>query len=358
MTWSVVIKEERVLSFVTHSFHLIIITKTTDRSSYPASKPGLCVVRCHAQSLDKELHCLINAVLVVEAQATNVQGVCIRRINSENITVKDTFIRDTHQQLNRQKMQWLKSGDTELRCSIVDYQAQNGEKLSTLPRTGLLGSGPAGPDTRPWGSWSDGRQRPLLKPDPYRTPPKKQLTTTHINGHTFFWTRLYSNYLIQDWRVFLPAFLTYTIPCIQRLLLHLQTMFIAMHSSFPGCNYSDRSEYLSEIPLFKAETCHLFKLQQVFCRLILKAKDHKSALCLQMKLTISVEAKSALFWIRTSLWASLLLGSSSKTFWKQRMAATALPNDRWHLPSRRWPCWTRVTNLLREPSHAHVNAFF
>lgn len=200
MTWSVVIKEERVLSFMTHSFHLIIITKTTERSSYPASKPGLCMVRCHTQSLDKELHCLINAVLVVEAQATNVQGVCIRRINSENITVKDTCIRDTHQQPNRQKMQQLESGDKELRCSIPSglLSPEWWETVSTLPRTGLLGSGPAGPDTRPWGSWSDGRQRPLLKPDPYRTPPKKQLTTTHINRHTFFWIRLFSNYLIQD----------------------------------------------------------------------------------------------------------------------------------------------------------------
>lgn len=158
--------------------------------------------------------------------------------------------------------------------------------------------------------------------------------------------------------MFLPAFQTYTIPCIQRLLLYLQQCLLPCFSCFPGCNYSDSSEYLSEIPLFKAETCHLFKLQQVFCRLILKAKNHKSALCLQMKLTISVEAKSALFWIRTSLWASLLLGSSSKTFWKQRMAATALPNDRWHLPSRRWPCGTRVTNLLRGPSRAHGNVFF
>lgn len=48
--------------------------------------------------------------------------------------------------------------------------------------------------------------------------------------------------------------------------------------------------------------------------------------------------KKCNIWIPTSLWASLLLGSSSKTFWKQRMAATALPNDKWHLPSRRWPC--------------------
>lgn len=44
--------------------------------------------------------------------------------------------------------------------------------VSTLPRTELLGSGPVEPDTQPWGSWSDGRQKPLLELDPYRTPPK------------------------------------------------------------------------------------------------------------------------------------------------------------------------------------------
>lgn len=126
-------------------------------------------------------------------------------------------------------------------------------------------------------------------------------------------------------------------------------------------SFSDSDLYLSEIPLFESKTCHLFKLQQVFCRLILKANDRESALCLQLKLTAfrfqqkEEENKSATFWIPTSLWASLLLGSSSKTFWKQRMAATALPKDRWHLPSRRWPCGTQVSNfLLGGPSHAQL----
>lgn len=51
--------------------------------------------------------------------------------------------------------------------------------------------------------------------------------------------------------------------------LTLQTVF----HCFTGCIYSDRGKYLSEISLFKAETCHLFKLQQVFCWLILQSKQ-------------------------------------------------------------------------------------
>lgn len=50
-------------------------------------------------------------------------------------------------------------------------------------------------------------------------------------------------------------------------------------------SFSDSDLYLSEIPLFESKTCHLFKLQQVFCRLVLKANDCESALCLQWKLT-------------------------------------------------------------------------
>ena len=46
---------------------------------------------------------------------------------------------------------------------------------------------------------------------------------------------------------------------------------------------------------------------------------------------------------RTSCWACMFPGSSSRTFWKQRLAAMALPRDKWHLPSRRWPCWGAKT---------------
>lgn len=40
----------------------------------------------------------------------------------------------------------------------------------------------------------------------------------------------------------------------------------------------------------------------------------------------------------TSCCAWLLSGSSSRTLWKQRLAAMALPRHRWHFPSLRWPC--------------------
>lgn len=47
----------------------------------------------------------------------------------------------------------------------------------------------------------------------------------------------------------------------------------------------------------------------------------------------------------TSCWAWLLSGSSSRTLWKQRLAAIALPRERWHLPSRRWPCVSKIYSL-------------
>lgn len=56
-------------------------------------------------------------------------------------------------------------------------------------------------------------------------------------------------------------------------------LFSLLHS------FSGSDLYLSEIPLFEAKTCHLFELQQVFCRLILEANGCESALCLQLKVT-------------------------------------------------------------------------
>lgn len=60
----------------------------------------------------------------------------------------------------------------------------------------------------------------------------------------------------------------------------------------------------------------------------------------------------------TSCWAWLLSGSSSRTIRKQRLAAMALPRDKWHLPSRKWPCeWktcssdTDSDNTLFIPIH-------
>lgn len=47
------------------------------------------MVRRHAQSLDEELYSFIDAVLVVKTQASDVEGVCIRGIHSQDVTVKE-----------------------------------------------------------------------------------------------------------------------------------------------------------------------------------------------------------------------------------------------------------------------------
>lgn len=58
------------------------------RQSYPAGEPGLFMVRCHAQSLDKELYSFVDAILIVETQTSNIQCISICRIHSQNITMK------------------------------------------------------------------------------------------------------------------------------------------------------------------------------------------------------------------------------------------------------------------------------
>lgn len=46
-------------------------------STHSARQTGLVVVGGHAQSLDEELDGFVNAVLVIEAEATHVQRVCV-----------------------------------------------------------------------------------------------------------------------------------------------------------------------------------------------------------------------------------------------------------------------------------------
>lgn len=45
--------------------------------THSACQSSLFMVRSHAQGLDKELDCLVNAVLIIQTQTTNIQGVCI-----------------------------------------------------------------------------------------------------------------------------------------------------------------------------------------------------------------------------------------------------------------------------------------
>lgn len=59
---------------------------------YPAGQPSLFMVRCHTESLNKELYSFVNAVLIIKTQASNVKCICIRGIQSQDITVKTDLL--------------------------------------------------------------------------------------------------------------------------------------------------------------------------------------------------------------------------------------------------------------------------
>lgn len=59
--------------------------------AHPAGQPGLLVVGRHAQSLDEELHGLVDAVLVVEAQAPNIQSVSVGGVQAQDVAVRGGF---------------------------------------------------------------------------------------------------------------------------------------------------------------------------------------------------------------------------------------------------------------------------
>lgn len=51
-----------------------------------AREASFVVVGSHAQRLDEELDGFIDAVLVVEAKAAHVQGICVGGVHSQNVT--------------------------------------------------------------------------------------------------------------------------------------------------------------------------------------------------------------------------------------------------------------------------------
>lgn len=66
--------------------------KKKQQQPYPAGQPSLFMVRCHTESLNKELYSFVNAVLIIKTQASNVKCICIRGIQSQDITVKTDLL--------------------------------------------------------------------------------------------------------------------------------------------------------------------------------------------------------------------------------------------------------------------------
>lgn len=60
--------------------------------SYPAGQPSLFVVRRHTKSMNKHLYGFVDAVLIIKTQASNVKCVCIRGIQSQDVTVKTDLL--------------------------------------------------------------------------------------------------------------------------------------------------------------------------------------------------------------------------------------------------------------------------
>lgn len=51
-------------------------------TTYTAGKTRFLMIRSHSECLDKELHCLLDTVLVIKAETTDIQSVCICRVHS------------------------------------------------------------------------------------------------------------------------------------------------------------------------------------------------------------------------------------------------------------------------------------
>lgn len=69
-----------------------VCSEDRKQQSYPAGQPSLFVVRCHTESLNKELYSFVDAVLIIKTQASNVKRICIRGIQSQDITVKTVLL--------------------------------------------------------------------------------------------------------------------------------------------------------------------------------------------------------------------------------------------------------------------------
>lgn len=118
--------------------------------THSACQSSLLVVRSHAQGLDKELDRLVNAVLIIQTETPNIQGVCISWVHSQNITV--------HGQITWANRPKYDNSDCHL-CGCT--------WLQTEPQ----GSVRAGPNILPSGSWTCDSLVRTPRPGPCRKQP-------------------------------------------------------------------------------------------------------------------------------------------------------------------------------------------
>lgn len=55
---------------------------TSMLTTYTAGKTRFLMIRSHSECLDKELHCLLDTVLIIKAETTDIQSICICRVHS------------------------------------------------------------------------------------------------------------------------------------------------------------------------------------------------------------------------------------------------------------------------------------
>lgn len=123
--------------------------------THSACQPSLFVVRSHAQGLDKELDGFVNAVLIIQTETTNIQGVCISWVHSQNITIHVQITSASRQFQHRfYKIWWL--------CQLCGCTW-----LQTEPQ----GSVRAGPNILPSGSWTCDSSVRTPRPGPCRKQP-------------------------------------------------------------------------------------------------------------------------------------------------------------------------------------------
>lgn len=115
------------------------------------------MVGSHAQGLDKELDGLVNAVLIIQTEAADIQGVRIGRVHSQNIATQgQTALANIQFQHGFYQTRWL---------------GLSGSSWCTWLQTEPQGSVPAGPSILPSGSWTCGSLVRTPGPGPCRTQP-------------------------------------------------------------------------------------------------------------------------------------------------------------------------------------------
>lgn len=111
-------------------------------STHSAGQASLLMVRGHAQGLDKELDGLVNTVLIVQTETTDVQGIAISSVHPQDITERG-------RQRNKSYMtRYISNCVHQLgKLPLFNGFPDSNNVLFTWLLTGLLGNAPAWPDT-------------------------------------------------------------------------------------------------------------------------------------------------------------------------------------------------------------------